>query len=311
MNWKIKLIILFAKLRKPIDGASGISISKLRGKSVRFAKLGKLLFDETVTIQQTIDVTAAHFHLRIYKNSNRPNQPVIIYFHGGGFVFYGIESHDNVCRRLCQMNDCIVVSVDYRLAPEFTFPIAHEDAFLATQWVKNNISTYGGNIDQLMVAGDSAGGNLAACMAQRCKKENISLAAQILIYPWIDGKLENESIQRNGEGYLLTKETMFWFQTQYTPNPQDHCNPAVSPCYETDCSNLTPAFILTAEFDPLIDDGLKYAQQLKKADNIVKYKEYKGLVHGFFNIPKVDRESMQAYYDIQEFIRELAKKNFQ
>jgi acetyl esterase len=201
------------------------------------------------------------------------------------------------------MNDCVVVSVDYRLVPEYTYPASHDDAFTAIQWVRQNISSYGGNADDIVLAGDSAGGNLSACMAHRCKKENIKLTAQILIYPWVDGKLNNPSITRNGEGYLLTYPTMLWYQKQYTPRVEDQCVPGVSPCYEEDFSGLAPAFVLTAEFDPLLDDGYKYHEQLQGAGNKTQYRQYPGLIHGFFNLPRVAPEAMQAYDDIKEFLK--------
>ena len=301
MNWKVKLVLLFTNLRKPIDG-EGMDIKTLRKNSEAAARLGTKLFDKKVNVSKVTDVSADGIPLRIYQNNNKSQQRVIIYYHGGGFVLYGLDSHDCVCRRLCKMNDCIVVSVDYRLAPEYTFPAAHEDAFHAIQWVVKNISSYGGNPADLVVAGDSAGGNLSACMAHRCKKENVPLSAQILIYPWVDGKLNNPSIDRNGEGYLLTKETVFWFQKQYTPHKEDQCLPSVSPCYETDFTGLAPAFVLTAEFDPLLDDGFKYYTQLKNADNKAKYQEYPGLVHGFFSIPGVDVNALKAYTDIKVFL---------
>lgn len=203
------------------------------------------------------------------------------------------------------MNNCIVVSVDYRLAPEHTFPAAHEDAFTAIQWTRRTIHEFGGDPSQMIVAGDSAGGNLAACMAHKCRKENIPLLAQILVYPWIDGKLNNPSIDKNAKGYLLEKETMFWFQQQYTPRREDQCKPSVSPCYERDFAGLPPAFILTAQFDPLLDDGRKYSEQLRAAGVCVHYKEYPQLIHGFFSIPGVSKEAMQAYQDIRNFLRNL------
>jgi acetyl esterase len=302
ITWKTKLVLLFAKIRKPIDLENDIDISQLRAKSERASKLGFALFDSKVSVAETIDEYAGEIPIRIYKNSENKNQKVILYYHGGGFVLYGLNSHDNVCRRLCSMNDCIVVSVDYRLAPEHTFPKAHDDAFHAIEWTIKNIGKFGGNPSAIILAGDSAGGNLAACMAHKCKKENIKLKAQILIYPWIDGKLDNPSIHRNGKGFMLEKETMFWFQQQYTPDKKDHCNPLVSPCYETDFSGLAPAFIITAQFDPLLDDGFKYYNQLLQAANKVKYKEYKGLIHGFFNIPQISTAGMRTYYDIKAFV---------
>jgi len=303
MNWKVKLVLLFGKLRKPVDITSAVDIPTLRSRSDRAAWYGSLLFDKKISVAQITDTKADGVPVRIYNNSNGKNQRVIIYYHGGGFVLYGIYSHDRVCRRLCSMNDCIVVSVDYRLAPEHTFPAAHDDAFTAIKWVQKNIEVYGGNPNDLVVAGDSAGGNLSACMAHRCKKENVPLKAQILVYPWIDGKLNNPSIDKNGYGYLLEKSTMFWFQEQYTPKKEDQCLPEVSPCYEKDFTGLAPAFILTAQYDPLLDDGYKYYLQLKEAGNKVHYREYEDLFHSFFSLPGVHPLAMQSYQDIKEFLK--------
>ena len=301
MNWRLKIVLLFVNLRKPLGG-DDMPIKDMRKNSERASRIGTKLFDSAVSVSKVTNVNADGIPIRIYQNSNKTNQRVIIYYHGGGFVLYGIDSHDNVCKRLCKMNDCVVVSVDYRLAPEHTFPAAHEDAFQAIQWVIKNISSYGGNPNDLVVAGDSAGGNLSACMAHRCKKENIKLTAQILIYPWVDGKLDNPSIDRNGEGYLLTKENIFWFQKQYTPRVEDRCVPEISPRHQADSTGLAPAFILTAEYDPLLDDGFNYYNQLKEGGNKVKYKEYPNLVHGFFSLPGVDPHAMKAYYDIKDFL---------
>ncbi len=306
MNWKIKTVLLFAKLKKPLDPVRP-NIKAMRKEAEKAAQLGSVLFDKKINIARITDTKAGELPIRIYNNSEEKNQPVILYFHGGGFVLYGLNSHDYVCRRLCAMNHCIVVSVDYRLAPEFSFPAAHEDGYTAIHWVRENIADLGGNADKLIVAGDSAGGNLAACMAHYCKQNNIPLLAQIMVYPWIDGKLNNPSIDRNGEGYMLTKETMFWFQKQYTPRVEDQCHPKVSPCYETDFSNMAPALILTAEFDPLIDDGKKYYHQLKEYNNHVVYYEYPQLIHGFFNLPRADKNALKAYYDIKSFIQEIIK----
>lgn len=304
MNWKIKLVLLFGKLRKPIDPEND-SIESLRSKANRAGRYGTFFFDRHVPVKKTTDANADGVPVRIYQNNDKQGQRVIIYYHGGGFVLYGLKSHDNVCRRLCHVNDCVVVSVDYRLAPEYPFPASHDDAFTALQWVRKNIRQYGGGSEDIVVAGDSAGGNLSACMAHRCKKENIPLKAQILIYPWIDGKLNNPSIDRNGKGYLLEKPTMLWFQEQYTPRKEDQCHPDISPCYQTDFSRLAPAFMLTAQFDPLLDDGFKYYKQLEAAGNRGFYKEYEGLFHSFFNLPGVHPSAMQSYYDIKKFLSDL------
>ena len=304
MTWKLKLVLLFTRIRKPLD-VNATDIKKMRREAESASRLGTLLFDKDVPVKKFTDVNADGVPVRIYQNSSEPGQRVMIYYHGGGFVLYGLDSHHNVCKRLAAMNNCIVVSVDYRLAPECTFPAAHEDAFKALQWVVKHIAEFGGNPQDLFVIGDSAGGNLSACMAHRCKEEGIALKGQILVYPWIDGKLNNASIEKNGDGYLLTKEAMFWFQEKYTPRKEDQCNPQVSPCYEDNFTGLAPAYILTAQYDPLLDDGFNYYNQLKNAGNRVSYLEYPDLIHGFFNIPEISPEAMKAYDDIAAFMQEL------
>jgi len=305
MNIKTKLVLWFTSLRKPIDPNGSTDVVALRKKSEQAAKLGALFFDKRVAIRHVSNQLAGRVPVRIYRQSEQEQKRVVVFFHGGGFVLYGLDAIDNVCRRICSMNDCVVVSVDYRLAPEHSFPAAHEDAFAAIAWVRDNAANIGGNANDLVVMGDSAGGNLAACMAHRCKEANIPLSAQVLIYPWIDGKLNNPSIDRNGKGYLLEKATMFWFQQQYTPNPADRCHPSVSPCYATSFENLAPAFVLTAEFDPLLDDGERYAAQLQAAGVPVHYKMYPQLIHGFFNIPGIAPQAMQAFSDIQLFLKSI------
>ncbi|GIV33628.1 MAG: putative lipase/esterase [Chitinophagales bacterium] len=305
MNWKLRLVLLFARLRKPIEPNALQDVDALRRQAEGAARLGSFLFDKKLPIRFVADIPAGNVPVRIYRHWDAPDQQIIVYYHGGGFVFYGLDSHDYVCRRLCLMNRCLVVSVDYRLAPEHTFPAAHEDAFSALQWVREHIQNHGGNPDRIILMGDSAGGNLAACMAHKCKKERIPVLAQVLVYPWIDGKLENPSIVRNGKGYLLTREAMLWFQQQYTPRKEDQCHPLVSPCYEDDFSGLAPSFILTAELDPLRDDGYNYYQQLQVGGTHVVYREYPGLMHGFFNLPYVHPLALQAYHDIRDFLNSL------
>lgn len=308
MNWKIKLVLLFGKLRKPIaiTDSENIDLPALRAKSERAARLGSFLFDKKIPIASIHNTIADGVQVRIYNNNpEKKKQRIMLYYHGGGFVFYRLDGHDLVCRRLCAMNDCIVISVDYRLAPEHTFPTAHEDSFKALKWAIENAESLGGNPNDIIVAGDSAGGNISACMAHRCKKENIALKAQILIYPWIDGKLDNPSIERNGKGYLLEKNAMFWFQEMYTPRKEDQLKPEVSPCYESDFTGLAPAFILTASLDPLLDDGVKYYEQLSAAGNRARYENYEPLFHSFFNLPYVHPNAMKAYYDVWEFLKSV------
>jgi acetyl esterase len=306
MNWRLKAMLLFDRVNPSLKHDDNSDIRQMRRHAVRIAALGTKLFHDVKPIKRILNIQADGIPVRIYDNSGQPGQPVIVYYHGGGFAMYDLETHDPVCRRHCVMNQAVVVSVDYRLAPEHTFPAAHEDAYQALLWIHKNISDFNGDPDRIIVAGDSAGGNLAACMAHRVKKEqSIKLAGQVLVYPWVDGRINSASVERNANGYFLTKETMLWFQKKYTPDPKDHCNPLVSPLFEKDFSGLAPAFVLTAEYDPLLDDGKSYADKMAEAGVRVQYKEYKGLVHGFLNIPKIDPEAMQAYRDIRDFIERL------
>lgn len=304
MNWKLRFLLWYVNNVQPLREVNLRDIDKERKKTLKAAELGKLLFDRKKAVRFVENFRIDCIPVRLYKNSNQENQKVIIYFHGGGFVFYNIDSHDYVTRRLCVMNDATVISVDYRMAPEYSFPAAHEDAYKVIEYVAKNAKDLGIDANKIIVAGDSAGGNLSACAAHHFKNHpTIKIAAQVLIYPWIDGKIQSDSIEKYKEGYLLSKQAMIWFQQQYTPRIEDRLNPAVSPIYHKEFKNLPPAFVLTAEYDPLKDEGKEYADKLKENGNVVLHKDYKALVHGFFNIPKLSSECMQAYYDIQAFLK--------
>lgn len=306
MNWKLKTLLWFVNNVQPIRQVKDSEIPATRRKNIHASALGNLLFNSKVAVKEIKDFSIDGIQARLYRNSNQPNQKVIIYAHGGGFVYYNIDSHDYVTRRLCAMNDCTVISIDYRLAPEHTFPAAHEDFYKVIEYVHTHASEIGIDASKIIVAGDSAGGNLAACACHHFKHHTtIKIAAQVLIYPWLDGKTESPSMNKYTNGYLLSKDAILWFQKKYTPNPNDYCNPAVSPIYQQDFRQLPPAFVITAEFDPLKDEGFAYSQMLKENENVVLYKDYTSLVHGFFNLPKLNDEAMQAYYDIQAFIRKV------
>ncbi len=306
MNWKLKTLLWFVNNVQPIRQVKDSEIPATRRKNIQVSGLGNLLFNAKVAVKEIKDFSIDGMQARLYRNSNQPNQKVIIYAHGGGFVFYNIDSHDYVTRRLCAMNDCMVISIDYRLAPEHTFPAAHEDFYKAIEYIHAHASELGIDGSKIIVAGDSAGGNLAACACHHfIHHKTIKIAAQVLIYPWLDGKTESISMNKYAKGYLLSKDAILWFQKKYTPNPEDYCHPEVSPIYQQDFKNLPPSFVITAEFDPLKDEGFAYAEILKENENIVLYKDYTSLVHGFINLPKLSDEAMQAYYDIQAFIKKV------
>lgn len=217
--------------------------------------------------------------------------PLLIYFHGGGNVIGSLDSHDGVCCQLARQSGCLVVSVDYRLAPEYKFPAAPEECYAAVQWIAANGAMLGGNPARLAVAGDSAGGNLAAVVCLLAKERaGPSIAYQVLIYPSTTGRAETASRQRNGRGYFLTIELMDWFASQYFEKPEDKRHPHYAVLRATSHTGLPPALIVTAEFDPLLDDGELYAKCLSDAGVPVEYLCYKRTIHGFVSFyPFIDK----------------------
>ncbi|PPE75873.1 alpha/beta hydrolase [Solimonas fluminis] len=222
--------------------------------------------------------------LRIYRPGAMGGYPVTLFFHGGGFVGCTLDTHDNVCRCLCRRADSIVVSVDYRRAPEAPFPAAVEDALAALRWVHAHAAEFGGDPGRLAVAGDSAGGNLSAVVSQLCRGTGPALSHQLLIYPATDFAAETESRRTRAEGYFLTAELMRWFGDQYTPDPAVRGDPRVSPLRAADFRNLPPATVLVAGYDPLCDEGLAYAGRLREAGVPVEVLDYPGQIHGFINM---------------------------
>lgn len=257
---------------------------------------------------QTIPMRdGAQIPIRIYYPSDKKKLPVIVFYHGGGFVTRNLDSHDLACRRIAKTNQAVVVSIGYRLAPEYKFPTPVEDCYDATVWVANHVQELGVNGEKLVVMGDSAGGNLATviCILARNLK-GPKIAAQVLIYPTTDARLSQPSIDRFGKGYFLTRKKMQWFLDHYKRDDADIMNPLMSPLLEKDLSNLPPAFVTTASFDPLKDEGEAYAKRLKEAGNAVTFKEYKGMVHGFLNLAKITTKgTMGMNQDIQQFLRSL------
>ena len=249
--------------------------------------------------------------IRIYRPNGEKNIPVILYFHGGGFVIRSIDSHDKVCRRLARDNQALVVSVGYRLAPEYKFPIGLEDCYDTFLWVVQNAVALNVDADRLVVMGDSAGGNLATAVAMMSRDLNgPDILYQVLIYPTTDGKMTQDSVEKYKSGYLLTRRLMKWFVNHYKRTDEDLDHPYLSMLFADDLSNLPPALILTAEFDPLIDEGKAYAQRLRDVGVEVEYVEYPGVIHAFFNMPGITRTALKAFDQIKtELERVLKRKN--
>ncbi len=237
--------------------------------------------------------------IRIYTPAGTAPLPLLVFFHGGGWVLGDIESHDGTSRELANKAGCIVVSVDYRLAPEHKFPAAPEDCYAATKWVALNAAAFGGDPTRIAVGGDSAGGNLAAAVAQMAADRGGApgLVHQLLIYPVTNYAFDTPSYRENGEGYLLTQELMQWFWKQYLSSDEDGKNAYASPLQARELRRVAPAFVITAEFDPLRDEGEAYAARLKEAGVPVEAKRYDGAIHGFFNLGHIIDQGKQVMND--------------
>lgn len=208
--------------------------------------------------------------------------PVLVFFHGGGWVCGSLFSHDHLCRALTRESGVAVVSVDYRLAPEHPFPAALEDAEAAIRWVARQGEELGLDPGRLAVGGDSAGGNLAAVVARRARDNGSpAIAYQALFYPATDADFETPSYREMAEGYLLTRAAMIWYWDHYLPEIPGRANPDAAPGRAADLSGLPPALVVTAEFDPLRDEGDAYAKRLAEAGVPVRHRRYDGLIHGF------------------------------
>ncbi len=223
---------------------------------------------------------AGDIEVRIYAPSDAPDLPVVAFFHGGGWVVSSVDGHDSLARRIADRSGALVVSVEYRLAPEHPFPAPHDDCFAVTKWLTEHADTFGGDPTRVAVAGDSAGGNLAATVALRCRDEGVPLVFQALIYPCIEPDFERPSMKENAEGYYLTTDSMRWCWDQFLCEG-GHDNAYAVPLRATDLRGLAPALVQTAEFDPLRDEGEDYARALEAAGVATTSTRYDGVVHGF------------------------------
>ena len=220
--------------------------------------------------------------VRAYRPVLGETLPALVFFHGGGWTIGDLGTHDVVCRQLAIGARCVVFSVDYRLAPEHPFPAAVDDCFFATRYIHSNAEELKIDPTRIAAGGDSAGGNLAAAVALMARDAGgPALAYQLLIYPATDQRCELPSHERNGEGYLLTKEAIGFFRSSYLPNPKDRTDWRASPLLASSHADLPPAFVLTAGYDPLVDEGRAYAERLAAAGVETTYREYPDVVHGF------------------------------
>jgi acetyl esterase len=228
--------------------------------------------------------------IRIYKPEGTGPFPVLVFFHGGGWVLGNLDTHDSMARALSARSDCMVVATDYRRAPEYRFPAAIEDAYTVTRWVANNAEAIGADSERLAVGGGSAGGNLAAAVAQMARDKTIatpSIDYQLLLYPALDHTFETISYQQNATGYYLTEDQMAWFWNHYLPAGIGGRNAYASPLKAHDFAGLPSAFVMTCGYDPLRDEGATYAKRLEDAGVAVEHVNYDGMIHDFVNMRKL------------------------
>ena len=237
---------------------------------------------------RVIDGVEGEIPIRIY-TPHEPAvgelMPIIVFYHGGGFVIGSLDSYDSLARVFANMVDCIVVSVDYRLAPEYKFPAAVDDGLEAYQWISDNAGDLGGDARRMAIVGDSAGGNVTAVTAIGIREEgDIPPLLQVLIYPVVGGAPETLSHHEFAEGYMLTRADILWFYDCYLNHAEDATDPRFAPLLEDDLSGLAPALVIVAEYDPLRDEGIAYAERMHAAGVHVELANYDGMVHGFLSI---------------------------
>ncbi|MBS0540367.1 MAG: alpha/beta hydrolase [Proteobacteria bacterium] len=239
----------------------------------------------------------SEIHFRRYRplGSAAGPLPTLVYYHGGGFVIGNIETHDSTCRRLANKSRCQVISIDYRLAPEHPFPAPIDDGIAAFQHIRDNAAAFDADPKRIAVGGDSAGGAIAAVVCQSMRRAGEAMPAfQMLIYPATDSSRESASRKKFAEGYFLTRDLMTWFWDAYAPAGTDLTDLRLSPLLEKDFAGLPPAFVLTAGFDPLRDEGRAYADRLIDASVKTTYVNYPGTIHGFFSLTRFLKQGIKA-----------------
>jgi acetyl esterase len=268
---------------------------------VELASLAKVE-DLLIPVEQDAEIK-----VRIYTPEGEGPFPLFVYYHGGGWVLGNLETSDASCRMLANRTGRMVVSVDYRLAPEHKFPVPVQDSYEALKWVRENASAINGIGSNLVVGGDSAGGNLATVVSRISKEESgPDIVAQVLIYPVTDMSFDSKSYMDCQQGFGLDRDLMIWFANHYIQKEEEKRNPYVAPLLAEDLSNLPPAFVITAEYDVLRDEGLAYAERLKNAGVKVDTICEQGLVHAYFTNMAVFPERIEeSISKIAEFLNKI------
>jgi acetyl esterase len=292
------MVALALRFARGVEAAQAGSVTEMRLAMARGARtFGGRLPPLPGIRDAAVPAGGFSVPIRIYTPEGSGPRPVLLFFHGGGFVEGSIETHENVCRHLARASGRIVVSTDYRLAPEHPFPAAIEDSYAVLQWASREAPAMGGIASDIAVAGDSAGATISAvlCLMARDRR-GPPISAQVLAYPAANAAaFDTESYRHFGEGYMLDAKAMAAFTAMYLPDPADRANPYASPLLAADLSGLPPALVITAQFDVLRDEGRAYAERLRAAGVAVQYSCTPGVPHGYLSgarfLKKRTRES--------------------
>ncbi|MCC6362463.1 MAG: alpha/beta hydrolase [Bryobacterales bacterium] len=247
----------------------------------------------------------AEIPVRVYTPESGARRPGLVFFHGGGWVLCDLETHDVACRAIARRAGAVVVSVDYRLAPEHRFPAAVDDCYAALEWAAANAGSLDIDPRRISVGGDSAGGNLAAAVALKSRDERgPAVAGQAMVYPVTNlASFDTPSYEEFADGYQLTRASMEWFRNHYLRGPEDGLHPYASPLLASNLEGLPPALVLTAECDPLRDEGEAFAGRLEKAGVDVTCTRYEGMIHPFFSLSGVCSRAFDSFQQVADFVR--------
>lgn len=245
-------------------------------------------------------------NLRLFSPKSTTPLPIIIYLHRGGWVYGSVQESEMICRKLANQTGSIVIAVEYHLSPEYKFPVALEDCYDATKWASENAANFSGNANKVILCGESAGGNLAAATALMIReKKEFTIAGQLLLYPVLTSELVKKSYDESPDKSLLSFENMQFFINAYLASPKEGDNPYVSPLKSSNLRHLPPCLLISAEHDALKHEGTLYGEALVKAGVPVQAKCYRGVLHGFLDLPLRDDVKEEAMQDIKAWVRNL------
>lgn len=307
LDWKVRLLTWLLSLNKPVNEMTPQEVEQMVQSPISL--VGRVMLGRSLPLPKITNLVIPGRHgdipLKLYYPM-RQSVGVIAFFHGGGWISGNFQTYDAMCRRLARESGVLVIAVGYRLAPRYPFAIALEEGYDTLEWVVHQAESLGVNANSLIVMGDSAGGNLAAALCLMARDAHSpKIRGQILLYPVTDGTLTQPSIVQYADGPFLTKAQLERFVQDYARTPNDIHHPYFSPLLATNLTQLPPALIITAQHDPLHDEGQAYAQRLREAGNWLQATDYVGMIHAFVSFPGFCRGAKPAFAEIAAFVNSL------